>query len=274
VDASGAIAVFSSAGCCNTWLDNVWHPHLAGCQHDDPRGKAVSQAVMTPRDPAALVAACRVPSHVREAEAGPWHLRRLTPIPEFLALYDGLVPPLAPYADYVALFRHSLATMHLEGSPGEVVMEDSPRELRRHLPLLMAARGRVLVSGLGLGCVVRGLLSLPEVEHVDVVEIDRHVVELAGGEFAGSPRCTLRLGDALTVKWPRGARWGFAWHDCWDEGGHLALLHAKLLNRYRRMAARQGAWGMPRWFRRRACWMLGSPRRQRGRSAAEGRHAA
>lgn len=39
VDPAGAIAVFSSAGCCNTWLDNVWHPHLAGCQHDDPREK-------------------------------------------------------------------------------------------------------------------------------------------------------------------------------------------------------------------------------------------
>lgn len=219
---------------------------------------------MTARNPAALVAACRVPSHVREAEAGPWHLRRLTPDPRLLgAIADAcLAHPLDPYTTYMALFRHSLSTMHLEGSPGEVVMEDSPRELRRHLPLLLAARGRVLVSGLGLGCVVRGLLSLPEVEHVDVVEIDRHVVELVGGEFAGDPRCTMRLGDALTVRWPRGTRWDYAWHDCWDEGGHLAILHAKLLNHYWRRVGRQGAWGMPRWFRRSIPGILGGSRRR------------
>ena len=223
---------------------------------------------MTARSPAALVAACRVPSHVREAEAGPWHLRRLTPDPRLLEAVaawhedTARAGPLDPYTTYVALFRHSFATMHLEGSPGEVVMEDSPRELRRHLPLLMAARGRVLISGLGLGCVVRGLLSLPEVEHVDVVEIDRHVVELAGGEFAGDPRCTLRLVDALTVKWPRGARWDYAWHDVWSEAEALPVVHARLLSRYWRQVGHQGAWGMPRWFRRSVPGILGGSRRR------------
>jgi hypothetical protein len=63
--------------------------------------------------------------------------------------------------------------MHLEQDDGrvyEVVMEDSPRELRRHLPIWMHAHGRVLVTGLGLGCVVRGLLASPHVEYIDVAK--------------------------------------------------------------------------------------------------------
>lgn len=147
-------------------------------------------------------------------------------------------------------------------------MEDSPRELRRHLPVLLAARGRVLVSGLGLGCVVRGLLSLPEVEHVDVVEIDRNVLRLTGAEFSDHPRVTLHLGDALRIRWPRRTRWDFAWHDIHDEYGHLAVLHTRLLLRYQRRVGRQGAWGLPRWLRQRRPELLGSPRRPSRHPAA------
>jgi hypothetical protein len=36
-------------------------------------------------------------------------------------------------------------------------MNDFPQELKKHLDFVLRARGRVLVTGLGLGCVVRGL---------------------------------------------------------------------------------------------------------------------
>jgi hypothetical protein len=129
-------------------------------------------------------------------------------------------------------------------------MSDDPTELRKHLAIVRVASGRVLVSGLGLGCVVRGLLANQAVKQVDVVEIDADVLRMVGPTFAGEPRVTIHHGDALTYDWPAGTRWNFAWHDVWSEHEPLAILHAHLLRRYRPLVARQGAWQFPRWGKR------------------------
>lgn len=67
-------------------------------------------------------------------------------------------------------------------------------------------RPRARVTGLGRGCVVRGLLARPQVEHIDVVEIDVGVLDMVGPSFAGEPRLMIHQGDALTYTWPQGAR--------------------------------------------------------------------
>jgi len=202
------------------------------------------------RQPHALVADCRCPVDGSERRCGPWKINvESAPSAEaaaFLGLEAG-----EPYTVLRRAVRSSLAPYE-EGYVlrDEIVMEDSPREVRRHLPLLLRAHGKVLVTGLGLGCVVRGLLSLREVEQVDVVEIDPDVAHLVWHDFADDPRVTLHLGDALTVEWSPGTRWDFAWHDLWVEQGSLQPLHMKLLRRYKDFAPRQGAWAFPREFKR------------------------
>lgn len=174
---------------------------------------------------------------------GPWQITRRRPS-------DAAARQVIGWDRYTLLCRHTLATLHRE--LGEVVMEDSAPELRRHLAAWMGARGRVLVTGLGLGCVVRGLLASPAVEHVDVVEIDRHIIRAIGPEFAGNPRVAIHHADALAWEPPPGRRWDLAWHDIWTEGDrHLQLLHAELLVRYSDRAASQGAWAFPREMKRR-----------------------
>lgn len=208
-----------------------------------------------------LVGASRVTPLIPPGGRGLWAVRR-NRMPD--------VPPwkwesslgvegsgLGPGDEYTSLHRYTDKTIY---SGGEVVMEDTPRELRRHLPVLRHAYGRVLVTGLGLGCVVRGLLHRPEVDHVDVVEIDPHVAELVWThlwpvsdlfDLDVSSRVTLHIGDALTYRWPLGARWDFAWHDIWSEDPHTQRLHGDLLLRYALSADRQGAWMFPRAVRRR-----------------------
>ena len=127
-------------------------------------------------------------------------------------------------------------------------MEDSAFELRKHLPIWMAARGRVLVTGLGLGCVVRGLLAKPEVEQIDVVEIDDDILRVVGPEFAKDPRVTLHHGDALEID--LAGRFDFAWHDLWTEGDGLHQLHVALLMRFSNRCGPQGAWAFPRFAAR------------------------
>lgn len=204
----------------------------------------------------AIINSMRVPREIKDQSFGLWTVRRLTAGETVLGEMG-----LMGFPDMTVLFRLNEKSMHLT-TPGEVVMEDSRRELSRHLPVLMEARGRVLVTGLGLGCVVRGLIALDRVHHVDVVEIDPGIIGVIGREFRNNPRVTLHCADAL--EWDHGGRsWDYAWHDVHCDEGRLPLLHTRLLIRYRpHIKKRQGAWMLPRqmhWKTRGI--LLGSPRR-------------
>ena len=198
------------------------------------------------RDITALLGAARCPSSLKPQDVGLWSIRRRR-VPEH-PVGAAMFRVLTGGYDYqTVLHRMTEATMHTDG---EIVMEDSRQELSRHLPIWLAARGRVLVSGLGLGCVVRALLTLPEVEHVDVIELDRKLIDVVGAEFAGS-RVTIYHDDALRFDPERRQRWHYAWHDIWCEGNGLQLLHMRLLDRYRnRVYMAQGAWMLPRFVKR------------------------
>lgn len=215
---------------------------------------------MTPHD---FIRAARVPSSIEPQEFGLWTIKRARADehknPQ-LAAFVRL--QLGGFDSYTILYRLTEATLHRP--PGDVVMEDSVQELERHLPIWLGAHGRVLITGLGLGCVVRGLLASPRVEHIDVVEIDADILRIVGGEFAGNPRVALHHGDALTYDFGPGVRWDCAWHDLYVDDGasELHLAHGKLLHKYRHRCGRQGAWQFPRCIKR--LWprgLLGGARR-------------
>lgn len=144
---------------------------------------------------------------------------------------------------------------------GTLMMSDTPDEKSDHLQPVMRAQhlgGRCLVNGLGLGMVVQALLSLENVEHVDVVEIDSRVIDLV------APHYQERFGDRLTVihadaleqrsAWPRGTRWSVAWHDIWPTISDENLPEvAKLKRSYGQRVSWQGAWAEAeaRWSRNR-----------------------
>lgn len=200
---------------------------------------------MSPQD---FIAAARVPPALQPQTFGLWKIARRGAPPKLYSLANGLGLEWVGFPDYTILFRVTEATMHLDGV---VVMEDSARELSKHLPIWLAARGRVLITGLGLGCVVRGLLASTAVEHIDVVEIDADILRIVGAEFVGNPRVSLHLGDAITFEWPAGTRWDCAWHDLWHErDADLHLMHCKLLHRHRDECGPQGAWAFPRQIAR------------------------
>lgn len=141
--------------------------------------------------------------------------------------------------------------MHLE--TGDIVMEDSQWELRNHLPIWIAARGSVLITGLGLGCVVRGLLANPRVTHITVIELDKSIIRICGREFANNRRVKIIQADALTWQPAKGESWDFAWHDLWKDNerdGHLQIDHGRLFGRFRNICATQGAWRFPRIYKR------------------------
>lgn len=204
---------------------------------DDDRDVGAGQ----PRTRRMFLNAARVPLTLQPQAFGLWTIERY-PANELVAAI------MVGRASYTVLRRMSLKTLHQE--KGEVVMEDSRLELLRHMPIWMAAHGRVLVTGLGLGCVVRGLLILPEVTHIDVVEIDPDILRVCGAEFLGNPRVTLHQGDAESYAWPDDTYWDFAWHDLWTDDNALQALHLRLFARFWEVVGAQGAWAFPRPFKR------------------------
>jgi hypothetical protein len=141
----------------------------------------------------------------------------------------------------------------MEGpEPDSVVwMSNTPAELEDHLPVLQRASQpdikTALVTGLGLGCVIKGLASFDHIEHIDVVEYNRDVIDLTGDQFALeglADRIRIHHASAYTFP-PRRQHWDLAWHDIWPDIS-TDNLHGMydLWARFRGHARIQGFWAL------------------------------
>lgn len=108
------------------------------------------------------------------------------------------------------------------------VMSDTPAEINEQTEVLDNAHGHVLITGLGIGCVVAALLHKPEVKTITVVEVDPDVIaitmpyfrqEIADGRVNIVPEDALRFAEVargdFTTHTPEPA-WDYAWHDIWS----------------------------------------------------------
>src|SRR5258708_655534 len=85
-----------------------------------------------------------------------------------------------PAGTYTALKRN-----------GEIIMSDTPDEIRDHYDAIYEAKGHVLINGLGLGVYLQAVLNKPEVEHVTVIELSDDVLKLV------APHYQAKYGDRL-----------------------------------------------------------------------------
>jgi hypothetical protein len=109
---------------------------------------------------------------------------------------------------------------------GALSMTDAPFVLRNYVWFLRAARGDVLLTGLGLGCLVRGLLALPEVRSITVLELHADVLGLVGPHYR-DPRVEILHADALSWDPPSARRWDCAMFDIAEDLALLEALHAR-----------------------------------------------
>jgi len=179
-------------------------------------------------------------------QSGPWKIIRHT-VTEEEARFDAMRSAFSSSGRgrYVPAGTYT----GLEGPQG-LMMSDTPDEMRDHVHMYHEAKrrgGRMLVHGLGLGMITQSLLSLENVEHVDVVDIDEDVIALVAPSFQGdidSGRLTIHHADCFEKKWPPNTRWGAIWHDLWvslseDNLEEMATLHRK----FGRRCDWQGSWG-------------------------------
>lgn len=174
---------------------------------------------------------------VPEGSKGNWHVERFT------------VDANSPGMLYLSLkgrgIRPGTYTQLRHASRG-VVMSDTPAEMDDHRSFIWAAKGHVLINGLGIGMALNAILqprSL-EVTKVTVVEIDQDVIDLVGPHYLKDPRVEIICANALEYMPPKDARYGAVWHDIWDYICTDNLDEMKTLHRrYGRKAQWQGSWG-------------------------------
>jgi len=197
-----------------------------------------------------ILRACKADS-IPEGESGLWSVNKFVAETDIQGL-RGDKEELLPAGNYTYLRRLTTGTMH-RNPPGEIVMEDTDVELLKHMNFMLKVYGRVLVTGLGLGCVVRGLLMNPAVESVVCIERSANVLKLVR-DYMPKERLTVIHADALEWTKSNSEHFDCAYHDLWTdrEAGepHLQVWHGKLLKYCRNIAKLQGAWAFPHQLKR------------------------
>lgn len=194
----------------------------------------------------ALLLAARA-DDIPEGWSGLWYIRKDTfskPMPGVRGKDKLILDP----GTYTYLRRLTDSSI-FNSPPGELVMEDSIHELRSHLNFMVKAHGEVLITGLGLGCVVRGVLANPNVRSVTCIEKSKDVLALVR-PYMDNENLTIIQANALN--WTADNRRNFdcAWHDLWvnndEDKTSLDLLHAQLVMNCIDFVKWQCAWNIDR----------------------------
>lgn len=127
---------------------------------------------------------------------------------------------------------------------GGLFMSDTPAEYRDAAWFIHVAEGSVLISGLGLGMVVKAILKKAEVTHITVLELEADVINLVAPSYP-DPRLRVIHADCRT--WKADRQFDHAWHDIWPDVSEDDLPEmASITRRYAKaMTApqRQQVWG-------------------------------
>lgn len=129
----------------------------------------------------------------------------------------------------------------------------------------------MLITGLGIGVCLQGLLRKPDIEHVTVVEKSACVIALVAGHYQamfGPERMTFVCADAFAwlppgvaagteaavVSPARSPLYDYAWHDIWPIAiGAYWPQHESLYNHYAPFVDHQDSW-RAEWMKKQ--WQL------------------
>ena len=138
---------------------------------------------------------------------------------------------------------------------GDLWMSDTRDEQTDHYPAISAFKrcnngARVLITGLGIGMVLGAALRMPNIAHVDVVEIDPDVIKVVAPHYRRMALLNHKglhiiQGDAMerSKVFGNGDTWDAAWHDIWPtiSSENLESM-TTMTRRYMRKTQWQGFW--------------------------------
>lgn len=129
----------------------------------------------------------------------------------------------------------------------EIIMSNTPDEIRDCKDFFKEVKGRVLINGLGLGIVLDVILhkvnedGTPAVTEVIVVEKSQDVFNLTSPTFLKDKRVKIVVADAYEYK--AEGKFDAVWHDIWDDISPSNLKGMRKLHmKYGRKSDWQGSW--------------------------------
>jgi hypothetical protein len=153
---------------------------------------------------------------VPEGTSGPWSIQRfVVPENDLGALRYAMHGRPVPAGTYTRL-KHD--------KQWDPMMSDTPAEMKDYLRyyswLDKKWCRRVLLNGLGIGMAVKWALDSPNVESVDVVELDEDIIYLVADHYLKmaderGKELTIYHDNAMEKAWPTGTQWDVAYHDIW-----------------------------------------------------------
>ena len=149
---------------------------------------------------------------VKDGKSGSWTLDTFTITEndaERLAIradFSGNQDEFIPAGEYRRLSYNS-----------DVVMSNTPMEIRTCMDFIERATGHVLINGLGLGMVLNAVLMKADVTHVTVIEKEQDVINLVAASFADDKRVEIICADAMTFVPPAEVTYDVCWHDIWPQ---------------------------------------------------------
>ena len=189
-------------------------------------------------------------------QSGLWYIHKKEHKTPMVGVRHGKHIVLTP-GIYTYLRRVTDSSIH---KGGEIVMEDTPQELESHLEFMLKARGRVLVTGLGLGCVIRGALANGKVDSIVCVERSKDVIGLVA-PYMDTQRLSIVHADALEWVKNNNLKFDCAYHDLWTDRDNgepsLQCWHTEMIAGLKNKTTFQGAWSFPREIRRYMIQKLG-----------------
>lgn len=130
---------------------------------------------------------------------------------------------------------------------GDLIMSDTPDEIRDHIHFIVNSHGHVLIAGLGIGMVLNAVAMREEVTKVTIIENSADVIKLAADHYRAKPygkKLEIVQADIFDWKPAKGTVYDVAWFDVWD---NLCLDNLKematLHRRFSRIAKNKGSWG-------------------------------
>jgi len=127
----------------------------------------------------------------------------------------------------------------------QVVMSDTPAEIRDHREFIDRANGNVLIAGLGIGMVLQAVAKKENVLHVTVVEKSKEVIEMVWNHYKEKFGDKIEIINADILKWKsdKNVVYDVSWYDIWEDicGDNLEEMK-KLHRRFAKKTKWQGSW--------------------------------